>query len=308
MRLLVTGDSGFVGPYAIASCKTRFADATVSGLRDPMSDQPIDIRDRDALNSFVNDFTPTDVLHLAAVSNVPYALTSPQETWDVNATGAVNLFTALAALTDHPNVVSVSSSEVYGATFNDGPVDETSPLRPLNPYAASKAASDMYVLQLMARGLPYVVARPFNHVGVGQSEQFVLPSFAKQIARAEASGAPIEVGNLDAYRNFLTVESVADAYATILGDFARFSGHVVNICAHQSIRIESLLEELLNLSSHDITVIQRPDRLRAVEIHRADGIPSNLLLDAGWRPTFDQSQVLQQLLDHARAQASAVEE
>jgi GDP-4-dehydro-6-deoxy-D-mannose reductase len=81
----------------------------------------------------------------------------------------------------------VSSAEVYGASFRAGrPLDETAPLSPMNLYAATKAAAEMALVALIPRGLDLVRLRPFNHTGPGQSEAFVIPAFAGQIARIEA--------------------------------------------------------------------------------------------------------------------------
>jgi len=311
VRLLITGHSGFVGPYIVQACIEAFPEANVSGLATETSDSrrtiDIDICDRDAVRQFVDDFRPTAVIHLAAISNVAFAFENPIRTWDVNATGSINLFDALQSLDQTPCVISVSTSEVYGRSFNEGPVSETTAMRPMNPYAASKAACDVYVTHLIERGLPYVIARPFNHVGVGQSADFVLPAFAKQIAFAETSGTPVQVGNLDAYRSFLEVESVTAAYITILSNFSKFSGRIVNICAFESIRIGDLLNEMLALSSTTITVEQRAERMRPMEIPRAEGVPSGLLLDEGWQPSFHRASVLKTLLDHARADIASSE-
>ena len=79
-----------------------------------------------------------------------------------------------------------------------------------------------------------VILRPFNQVGAGQDERFVLPSFAGQIARIEASLVPpvLEVGNLAAERDFLPVGDVVRAYAELIArgvDIA--DGSVFNVAS-----------------------------------------------------------------------------
>ena len=200
----------------------------------------------------VEEFQPTHVLHLAAISNVPQSITDPITTWAVNTTGAINLFTVLEDITPHPKVISVSSSEVYGASFKHARVTEDTVLRPMNPYAASKAAIDAYVLQLISRGYPYVIARPFNHVGPGQSTKFVLASFAQQIAMAESVNGTVRVGNLNAERDFLHVTAVAAAYGKIFINYDDFRGSIINICSGTTHRIGDLLQDMVTLSNSTI--------------------------------------------------------
>ena len=96
------------------------------------------------------------------------------------------------------------------------PLDETAAVRPGNPYAASKVAAETYALDVGARRMAWtaLVARPFNHIGPGQDERFVVASFA---APAGATSPParrrvMHVGNLEAQRDFLDVRDVAAAY------------------------------------------------------------------------------------------------
>ena len=85
---------------------------------------------------------------------------------------------------------------------------------PANPYAASKIAAETYAhAWARAYGLDVIVARPFNHIGVGQDPRFAVASFARQLAEIAAGGAAVmHVGNLDAQRDFLDVRDVAAAY------------------------------------------------------------------------------------------------
>ena len=88
-------------------------------------------------------------------------------------------------------VLAVASADVYGVvTEAELPLTEASPLRPTSPYAASKLAADALAQQaFLGYGLGVVRVRPFNHLGPGQSEQFVAPAIAARIARAERDEA-----------------------------------------------------------------------------------------------------------------------
>ena len=80
----------------------------------------------------------------------------------------------------------------------------------MSTYAATKAAADLALGSMAEQGLRCVRLRPFNHTGPGQSEQFVVAAFARQIARIAAGLQPplLEVGNIDTRRDFLDVRDV----------------------------------------------------------------------------------------------------
>src|SRR6185437_13750265 len=91
-------------------------------------------------------------------------------------------------------------------------------LAPINAYGATKAAADLALGSMAEHGLRCVRLRPFNHTGPGQSEQFVVAAFARQIARIAAGLQPplLEVGNIDTRRDFLDVRDVCSAYAACI--------------------------------------------------------------------------------------------
>ena len=182
MRAFVTGASGFVGGFLTRHLREAGDEV------EPMPDG-IDITDTDALLGLLGRARPEVVYHLAALAHVGRSWTEPAETMRVNALGTLALLEAVRELPVRPRVLLVSSAEVYGA--GDGaPLDEEAPLRPASPYAASKVAAEFIGLQAhLGRGLDVVRARPFNHVGAGQAETFVVSGLAKRIVAAERARA-----------------------------------------------------------------------------------------------------------------------
>ncbi|MEI9891986.1 MAG: GDP-mannose 4,6-dehydratase [Caulobacteraceae bacterium] len=153
-------------------------------------------------------------------------------------------------------------------------LDESALLQPVNPYAASKASADILVRQAAAAGLAATVCRPFNHTGPGQSDAFVAPNFAAQIARIEAGlQAPvIEVGSLDEERDFLDVEDVVDAYRMLMELRADPAARgIFNVASGAPIRIGDILERLLSRSKLRIEVRVDRERLRTTPIPRVVG-------------------------------------
>src|SRR5690606_16141947 len=128
--------------------------------------------------------------------------------------------------------------------------NEDTPLRPSSPYSVSKVTQDMLGLQyFIAHGMPVVRVRPFNHMGPGQSEGFVAPDFAMQIARIEAGlqEPRMYVGNLDALRDFLDVRDVVRAYQLLMAHGV--AGEVYNVASGETHSIRDLLNTLIGYST-----------------------------------------------------------
>jgi GDP-4-dehydro-6-deoxy-D-mannose reductase len=152
--------------------------------------------------------------------------------------------------------------------------------------------------------------RPFNHTGAGQSESFVAPSFAAQIARIEAGLQPpvLSVGSLDEERDFLDVHDVVSAYALALD--ARNSmatGEVFNVASGQAVRIGELLERLLRQARVPIEVRVDPERLRRASIPKALGNPAHLQQTLNWVPAIDLDTTLSAVLNDQRGRLASAD-
>jgi GDP-4-dehydro-6-deoxy-D-mannose reductase len=117
----------------------------------------------------------------------------------------------------------------------------------MNAYAASKAAADLALGAMANKGLRAVRLRLFNNTGPGQSETFVAPAFALQIALIEAGQrAPVlYAGALDSMRDFLDVRDLCQAYVACLRKATRLApGTIVNIASGTPRRIGDVLSAL----------------------------------------------------------------
>ena len=304
-RLLLTGGHGFVGRHLRAALAEGHPDWVVDCPSAPIGDgEGLDIIDTDAVEAYVKATRPDIVVHLAAIAAVTTSLKAPRHAWDVNFGGTLNLVLAVQAYAPQAHLLFVSSAEVYGASMKSGaPVTEQALLQPLNPYAASKAAADILVRQAAVDGLSATVMRPFNHTGAGQSESFVAPSFAAQIARIEAGlQAPVlSVGSLDEERDFLDVRDVVRAYALAIDARATLAaGEVFNVASGKAVRIGDLLERLLRMARTPIEVRVDPGRLRRSPTPVAIGDSAHLRETLTWAPEIDLDETLRTVLEEQR--------
>ncbi|MDQ3548475.1 MAG: GDP-mannose 4,6-dehydratase, partial [Chloroflexota bacterium] len=207
-KALITGALGFAGRHLLAELE-RGTDWELIGLaRGHVSSVgrarmlACDLRDADLVSRVVQHHRPDVVFHLAAQSYVPKSIAAPAETIVNNVSAQVNLLEACRQAGLDPTILIVGSSEAYGQISpDDVPLREDQPFRPVNPYAVSKIAQEMLGLQYaLSYGMRIIRARPFNHFGPGQSDRFVLSTFARQVAEAEFGRIEpvVLTGNLDA--------------------------------------------------------------------------------------------------------------
>lgn len=307
-RILLTGATGFVGPCLLTALKMghfenveRFIWAYDPDDSSGQNALNVDIRSREAVFTSIKTLRPTHVIHLASQSHVPTSFVRPELTWDINVMGTLHLLEAVKKYVPDAGVVFISSSEVYGRSFQKGsPLDENSLLQPQNPYAASKAAADLMAAQYASSGLQIIRLRPFNHIGIGQREEFVVSSFAAQVARIETGLQPpvLRVGNLDAQRDFLDVRDVVHAYVLVLEQlFDLPSGLVLNICSGVPRKIVDILSGLIAQATTRITIEIDPQRLRPSDTPLAVGNAAAAQLRLGWHAEIPFEKSLDDILN-----------
>jgi GDP-4-dehydro-6-deoxy-D-mannose reductase len=248
----------------------------------------LDITDAAQVRAAIRSVRPSAVVHLAAVAALQEARLDPERTFRINLSGTLNIAAAVMQEAPDARFLFISTSEIYGGTFKTrcDALDETALLDPTNPYAASKAAADLLIGQMARDGLRSVRLRPFNHTGPGQSTAFVVPAFAAQVARIEAGLQPpvLQVGNLDALRDFLDVRDVVDAYvrAIFVPDLA--GGQILNIASGVPRRIGDALDGLRALARREIRIEPDLARMRPNDTPLAIGDAARARAILGWAP------------------------
>jgi len=284
--ILVTGAQGFVGEHLLAHLQGR-------GLP-----TEADVTDARALADAIAQAGPDAVVHLAAASSVGASWEDAPETWRVNAVGTVNVLEAVRAQAPNARVLVASTGDVYGQA-DMIPTPETSPFRPVSPYAASKAAAELASEQARRAGLNVVVSRAFQHEGPGRDERFAVGSWAAQIARAEESGGGVvEVGDLTPRRDISDVRDVCRAYSALLD--RGVAPDTYNIASGRSVEMREVLDILVGLARCQIEVKEDPARRRAADIRELCGDPARLRAATGWAPTIPLEQTLADVLESAR--------
>lgn len=307
MNILITGAGGFVGPYLVRHLLERQPGAALHGTLFAAEQQTIgltthqlDLRDRAAVEALIDQVRPDQIYHLAGQSSVPRSFDDPWETLETNIRAQLNIFLACLTHGLAPRILVISSAEVYGAATSM-PIREDAPLLPANPYSVSKVTQDMMGLQyFLSHQLPVIRARSFNHFGPGQSERFVAPAFAMQIARIEAGlqDATLRVGSLSDRRDFTDVRDVVRAY-TLLMQHGQ-PGEAYNVASGQAHSIQTLLDTLLAQTTHRIRVQVDTARLRPSRVPVLQGDITRLQQATGWQPQIAFADSLRDILDDCR--------
>lgn len=315
MRALITGVTGFAGShladYLVRETGGQVVGCTLPGLDcshlDPnVTCVEVDLRDAQATRRLLEQHSPDVIFHLAAQAFVPVSWDDPWSTLENNIRAQTNILDGLVRLGARPRVLIVGSNEEYGLVSQaDLPLREESPLRPNSPYAVSKIAQDYMGLQyFLSHHVPCIRVRPFNHIGPRQSEVFVAPAFARQIALIEAGRqAPVmRVGNLNAQRDFTDVRDVVRAYhlAVTQGE----PGEVYNVGSGQPRAIQDLLDAMLALTEAHVRVDLDPARMRPSDTPCMYCDASKLRAATGWQPLIPFEQTVRDVLADWRSRLS----
>ena len=259
MRTLVTGLRGFTGRYIQLELEAH--GHTVVGLNS-------DLTDPDAVSKEIAQVQPEMVLHLAGIAFVGHG--NANAFYDVNLIGALNLLTALAKhAPDVQSILLASSANIYGNSTEELLSEDTTP-NPANDYAVSKLSMES-MASLWFEKLPLFIVRPFNYTGVGQDDKFLIP---KIVSHFKDKKKVIELGNLDVWREFGDVRSVANIYRKLIECCP--AGKTINICTSQTYSLREVISLCGKITGHDIEIEVNPEFVRENEVRVLTG-DNNLL-------------------------------
>jgi len=290
-KYLITGITGFVGPHLARHLLDKHE---VHGLIRGSNGREADLLDiltpdeLSAIKFHYGDLTDyaslrklpqfDGVFHLAAQSHPPTSFTNPVKTFSDNVMGSVNLLDVLDC-----RVMFCSTSEVYGLI--EGWVKENSPVAPVNPYGASKAAID-----LLCQQKGHLVSRAFSHTGPRRGYKFSISWDAYNLARGVST---LPVGNLDSERVVIDVRDVVRAYSLIMekGD------GVYNVCGDTVRPMRFFTEELIKLCGREVETEVSRALWRPIDIPFQAG-DSTKLRALGWKPEIPIETTLADLYDY----------
>ncbi len=315
-KALIAGAGGFVGSHLAEHLLSKkistfgfvhpnHPSVNLKGIKEKITVVKCDILDKKSILEILKKNKFDYVFHLAAFSSPAESFQNPKETLENNIIGQLNLLESLVKTKSPAKILIVGSADEYkDISEKDLPVDESTPLEPLTPYAVSKVAQDLLGYQFyLHHKLNIIRVRPFNHIGPRQSPSFVVSAFASRIAGIEKkNGGKIKVGNLDTYRDFTDVRDMAKAYLLAL-EKCRL-GEVYNIGSGKAYKIADILNKLISKSTVKIEVIKDKRLFHSKEILKIYCDYSKFHKATDWKPQIPIDKTLSDTIDYERQRIS----
>ena len=315
-RALVTGAAGFVGQH-VARLLLRdgwevtgaSASAPVPGILDAaelaaVRWETVDLREPGRIAPLLDAAPPDAILHLAGIAHVVAAQGDPAAAYEVNIIVAGRLLSEVrarrAAGTLDPVVLVVGSGEQYGRQDSSAmPLGEETPQRPVTVYAATKAAQEVVALEAhRGAGVRVVCTRSFNHSGVGQHADFLIPSLVRRALELKRTGERhLRLGTMTSVRDYLHVDDVARAYLALLARGA--PGIAYNVASGHGTDVETLARRVCERAGIDAEPWTDPALVRPVDVPALVGDSARLRAATGWAPARTLDDILDDLIHAA---------
>jgi UDP-glucose 4-epimerase len=290
--VLVTGGAGFIGSHVVdgllaAGYECRVIDDLSTGrftnIREHVKEGSVgffegDIRDAEAVGKSMHDASA--VVHLAAVTSVPFSVEHPDLTRDINVRGTVTLLDSCVK-SGIEKLVLVSSCSVYGQP-DYLPIDENHRTCPCSPYAGSKLVAEEECERFREKyGLDLTVLRLFNVYGPRQGWSPYSAVIAQFVDRVRHRMPLVIFGDGSQTRDFVHVSDVAGVVQRALESHGT-EGGFFNIGSGKPTTINDLAKTVLVLAGGDSGVVHEKARIGDVEHSHADISKADKIL--GYRP------------------------
>jgi len=301
MTILVTGGAGFIGSNLlhhliktvdeeiICIDKLTYA-ADRNNVPDGMKFYATDIADEHNCEYIFKKHKPKTIFHLAAESHVDNSIKDCSQFLHTNINGTVNLLN-LSVKYEVERFMHISTDEIYGS-IEEGYFTESSNYSPRNPYSASKAASDHFVMAYHTTyGLPTIITNCSNNYGPRQDVEKMI---AKTITNL-MQGKKIPVyGDGKQVRDWLYVQDHCEALVEVwsrgrIGQKYNIGGE----CEIKNIDLVRMILDRMNMKENMIEYVEdRPghDRRYSTDI-------TKIRHELKWSPRFSIEQGLDKTIE-----------
>ncbi|MEZ4882654.1 MAG: SDR family oxidoreductase [Flavobacteriaceae bacterium] len=298
LTFLITGGAGFIGSNLVAyllennAKKVRVLDNLATGFMknlEPFQNNPRfeftegDIRDLETCKKAIEGIDY--VSHQAALGSVPRSINDPLTSNEVNVTGFLNMLVAQKESKTVKRMVYAASSSTYGDSKNLPKVEETIG-KPLSPYAVTKLVNELYAdVFYKTYGTQTIGLRYFNVFGPNQSPTgayaAVIPLFMQAL---KDENAPTINGDGEQTRDFTFVQNAVQANVRAFFAKEEAINEVFNVAFGERISLNTLWEDLKNISGKEVKANYGPPRKGDVRDSLANIDKARKLL--GYDPLF----------------------
>lgn len=296
MTVLVTGGAGFIGSNLLHKLVDTYEgeivcvdSLTYAGNKNNIPKDvllyPYDIADEEQVAEVFSAYEPKYVFHLAAESHVDNSIKDCSPFIQSNIIGTVNLLNASLQY-GVEKFLHISTDEVYGS-INEGSFTEESIYNPRNPYSASKAASDHFVMAYHnTYNLPVIITNCSNNYGPRQNKEKMIPQTILNLM----SGKKVPVyGVGEQIRDWLYVEDHCEALIKVLND--GIIGEKYNIGGQCEMSNLNLVKTIIGIMGESESMIEFVEDRPGHDYRYSTDITkiSNTL---GWKPRFNFEEAI----------------
>jgi GDP-4-dehydro-6-deoxy-D-mannose reductase len=312
-KYLITGFSGFVGTSFAKYLNSNSFDTSIVGIDivkpayDVNNFQNIkvkfersDLRDRERVSKIIYDFSPDYILHLASYSSVAESWKSPVNSFQNNVNIFLDLLEDIRKIGIKSRIISVGSSEEYGAVeISKLPLIEDQILNPTIPFGIAKYSQELIgKLYADVYGMDIIMTRSFNHLGPGQSEEFAISSFAKQMAEIKRNNQNefILAGDISVVRDFTDVRDVVRAYDILFRKGKK--GEIYNVCSGSGISLHNILQIMSEILDIKFIVCEDKKLKRPKDNPVIIGSNEKVKKETGWKNSIKLEDSLKDMLNY----------
>lgn len=294
-KVIISGVNGFVGHHLAQELNNAGLlvigigqEATVNAN---ISDIVSEYHQANLIEEWPNVPDVKAVIHLAGLAAVSPSFEKPQVYINANSSMVTNLCEYYLKHENKPRIVIISSGAIYSPN-QPMPISENGEIGFSSPYAVSKVLNENQVAYYRSRGLDCVIVRPFNHIGPGQAEGFILPDLYSRLVSLNKDEKTIVTGNIETKRDYTDVRDIARAYSEIALASTLEHG-TYNICSGVSLSGSEIFIELKNaMGLNDVGYKVDQSLVRPTDTKNIVGDASRLKNELGWRPQIDIRQTV----------------
>ena len=301
-KALIFGIGGFVGPYLAKELidngykvyGTDTVDSTSAFSYEGY--YKCNILEKENVRKIIEVVQPTHIINLAAISSVGQSWKIPDVTMQVNVNGTLNIFEGCLTSNIKPKILLIGSSEEY--IPSDKPINEETEINANNPYGISKVAQEQFAKIYREKyNWDIFCVRAFNHIGVGQRDTFVIPSWCKQVAEIEKGirEPKLIVGNINVSRDFTDVRDIVHAYRLVLE--SNNSSEIYNVGQGKAFLLSDILNYIISLSSKDIKVEINQDLIRPNDNAIICCDNNKIKKKLNWKPKYDVLDTIKEIYE-----------
>ena len=296
-RVLITGASGFIGQFVLkeivkhedidffAIDTRKISDVSVE------KQESVSLLDKEKLMGIIKKYQPNVIIHLAAIALVTHD--NVGEIYNVNVQGTENLLEAVQECCDNrTRVILASTAGVYGNQEVEK-YREDLPYNPANNYSYSKMITE-YLGKRYTDNLEIITIRPFNIIGVGQSENFLIPKLVEHFANKKEK---LSVGNISSFRDYVDVEYCAEVILELI-QREKIDFDVLNICSGIPTSGEMVLQLLQEMTSFKPEIEISKNFVRKNEVWRMIGDTTRLSKFMNGKKSQSVKDILLKMLDY----------